>query len=176
MSTDMRKTADDLATFFSTVCKGGNYGICGSKSPEPLRKQILAWRAYPGRTHFADQDARLLNNGCIAEVNEQDAAISAGLLEAVGDERNISIPIVQETDENGEAEVFSIPLTEGDVQEVFAVMQMTVDEAAKAIEKIENENILIVLHGADSRQGVKKAAKKQAEKITETEAEEQQEG
>ena len=72
--------------------------------------------------------------------------------------------------------MFSISLTEGDVQEVFAVMQMTVDEAAKAIEKIENENILIVLHGADSRQGVKKAAKKQAEKITETEAEEQQEG
>lgn len=133
-------------------------------------EHILEEHILPTRTR------RLLNNGCIAEVNEQDAAISAGLLEAVGDERNISIPIVQETDENGEAEVFSIPLTEGDVQEVFAVMQMTVDEAAKAIEKIENENILIVLHGADSRQGVKKAAKKQAEKITETEAEEQQEG
>ena len=51
-------------------------------------EHILEEHILPTRTR------RLLNNGCIAEVNEQDAAISAGLLEAVGDERNISIPIV----------------------------------------------------------------------------------
>lgn len=120
---------------------------------------------------------RLLDNNCIARVNAQEAAASSGILETEGDKRQIVIPIAQEPSTDGEAaEVFSVPLTEGDIQEVFSIMQMTVEEASKAIEKIDNENMLIVLHGADSRQGVKKAAKKQAERLNETEAAGQPEG
>ena len=44
-------------------------------------------------------------------------------------------------------------------------MQMNAEEAAKAVKDVTNENALIVLHAADSRNTVKKAAKSQAEAL-----------
>ena len=64
--------------------------------------------------------------------------------------------------------MLSIPLTEGEVQHVFAIMQMTADKAAEAMEDVNSEEVLIVLHAADSRSGVKKAAKKRAEQLSST--------
>lgn len=59
----------------------------------------------------------------------------------------------------------SVPLTEGDMQQVFCIMQMNADEAAKAIKDVKSENILVVLHATDSRVTVKRAAKSQAEEL-----------
>lgn len=111
----------------------------------------------------------LVRNGRIAEVAENINAPVTGveeLLETGAFDGKIIIPIVKDDGSDTEtAEMLAIPLTEGDVQLVFAVMQMNVEEAAKKIEEIRNEDVLIVLHSADSRQGVKKAARKQAEKL-----------
>lgn len=48
---------------------------------------------------------------------------------------------------------------------IFSIMQMNAEEAAKAVKDVTNENVLIVLHAADSRNTVKKAAKSQAEAL-----------
>lgn len=75
-----------------------------------------------------------------------------------------SVPVVQESD-GDTAQVMGVPLTEGDVQHIFSIMQMNAEEAAKAVKDVKNENVLIVLHAADSRNTVKKAAKSQAEAL-----------
>ena len=51
------------------------------------------------------------------------------------------------------------------MQQVFCIMQMNADEAAKAIKDVKSENILVVLHATDSRVTVKRAAKSQAEEL-----------
>ena len=56
---------------------------------------------------------------------------------------------------------FNKELTNG----IFSIMQMNAEEAAKAVKDVTNENVLIVLHAADSRNTVKKAAKSQAEAL-----------
>lgn len=71
---------------------------------------------------------------------------------------------MQESD-GDTAQVMGVPLTEGDVQHIFSIMQMNAEEAAKAVKDVKNENVLIVLHAADSRNTVKKAAKSQAEAL-----------
>lgn len=87
-----------------------------------------------------------------------------GVLETAGDGK-VTIPVIRDG-EGDVADVLSIPLTEGEVQHVFAIMQMTADKAAEAMEDVDSEEVLIVLHAADSRSGVKKAAKKRAEQLS----------
>lgn len=89
-----------------------------------------------------------------------------GVLETAGDGK-VTIPVIRDG-EGDVADVLSIPLTEGEVQHVFAIMQMTADKAAEAMEDVNSEEVLIVLHAADSRSGVKKAAKKRAEQLSST--------
>ena len=99
------------------------------------------------------------DQGTLAIVKDEQ-----GVLETAGDGK-VAIPVIR----NGEgdiADMLSIPLTEGEVQHVFAIMQMTADKAAEAMEDVDSEEVLIVLHAADSRSGVKKAAKKRAEQLS----------
>lgn len=58
-----------------------------------------------------------------------------------------------------------IPVTADEIQQVFSVMQLGADESARAISAIESENVLILLHAADSRKMVKNAAKDRADKL-----------
>lgn len=121
---------------------------------------------------------RLVNNNSIAEVHDTDAAIVAtGIADVANFDGKIVVPVFQDSAADADAaEVYSIPLTEGDVQNVFSIMQMNAENAAKAIEETESEDVLIVLHACDSRQTVKRAAKKQAEKLAGNREAEQPEG
>lgn len=93
--------------------------------------------------------------------------VATGVLEAEGYDGKVVIPIIKDID--GEtAEALAVPLTEGEVQLVFAIMQMTVDQAEEEIEKITEEGVLIVLHAADTRAGIKKAAQKRAATLSST--------
>jgi hypothetical protein len=100
------------------------------------------------------RERALLRTGCIAELVQVET----------GEEVTFSVPVIQEID-GDTAQVMSVPLTEGDMQQVFAIMQMNADEAAKAIKDVKSENILVVLHATDSRVTVKRAAKSQAEEL-----------
>lgn len=77
----------------------------------------------------------------------------------------ITIPVIKDGD-GDVADVLVIPLTEGEVQHVFAIMQMTADKAAEAMEEVTSKEVLTVLYAADSRSGVKKAAKKRTEQLS----------
>lgn len=108
----------------------------------------------------------LIRTGCIAKVTEAEQIPTAELVQVeTGEEVKFTIHVIQDAD-GGTAQMMAVPLTEGEIQHVFSVMQMNVEEAAKAIEDIQSEDILIVLHAADSRQGVKKAARKRAMALT----------
>lgn len=95
-----------------------------------------------------------------------DEGIQEGmLLEGEGVAGKVIVPIV-EKEEGDTAEVMAVPLTEGEAQRVFSIMQMGIPEAEKAISTVSEENILIVLHACDSRSGVKKAAQKRADTLS----------
>ena len=105
------------------------------------------------------RERALLRTGCIAEVTGATEFPVAELVQVeTGEEVTFSVPVIQEID-GDTAQVMSVPLTEGDMQQVFAIMQMNADEAAKAIKDVKSENILVVLHATDSRVTVKRAAK-----------------
>lgn len=71
---------------------------------------------------------------------------------------------------DGENEqVMAIAAKPEEIKQVFSVMQMNAEEGAKAIAEIQSENALILLHAADSRKTIKDAAKKQADKLKQTE-------
>ena len=77
----------------------------------------------------------------------------------------IPISVKGESDEQ-QTTVFATP---EEIQQVFSIMQMTATEGAEVIAGVKSENILILLHGADSRKTVKNAAKEQADKLFSTE-------
>ena len=91
-----------------------------------------------------------------------DGEAATGILET-----DIAIPVFKSYD-GDTAQVMGVPLNIGEIQEVFSIMQMNVEEAMKAIEATKSENMLIVIHACDSRAGVKKAAQKKAGNLSST--------
>ena len=87
------------------------------------------------------------DQGTLAIVKDEQ-----GVLETAEDGK-VAIPVIRDG-EGDIADTLSIPLTEGEVRHVFAIMQMTADKAAEAMEDVDSEEVLIVLHAADSRSGV----------------------
>lgn len=93
--------------------------------------------------------------------------LQAGILETEVPETDFVIPIVKGSD-GDTAQAIGVPLNIGEVQEVFSILQMNVEEATKAIEATTSENMLIVIHACDSRTGVKKAAQKRVDNLFST--------
>ncbi|MCM1104905.1 MAG: hypothetical protein NC409_12465 [Clostridium sp.] len=67
-------------------------------------------------------------------------------------------------------ENIAVLATEEEIRQVFAIMQMSAADGAKEIESVKSENVLILLHAADSRKGVKNAAKERADKLFSSES------
>lgn len=68
----------------------------------------------------------------------------------------------------GDKQFTVIPAKPEEIQQVFAIMQSGAEEGIKAIANVESENVLILLHAADSRKTIRKAAEEQAEKLAST--------
>ena len=62
----------------------------------------------------------------------------------------------------------AVAATREEIQQVFGIMQMNATEGAEAITRVKSENVLILLHAADTRKTIKDAAKKQADNIFST--------
>lgn len=89
------------------------------------------------------------------EISELSQAESAVPLETV------VIPVGGAADgDNGQ--FTAVPATAEEIQQVFSIMQLNAEEGSKAIADVRSENVLILLHAADSRKTVKEAAKKRA--------------
>lgn len=76
----------------------------------------------------------------------------------------IQIAVKGESTEDNE-QVTSIPATPEEIQKAFSIMQLTAEEGAKEIAGVKSENVLILLHAADSRKTIKDAAKKKADNL-----------
>ena len=76
----------------------------------------------------------------------------------------IPISVKGESDEQQTA----VPATPEEIQQVFSIMQMNATEGTEAIAGVKSENILILLHAADTRKTIKDAAKKQVDNIFST--------
>ena len=63
----------------------------------------------------------------------------------------------------------AVPAIPEEIQQVFSIMQLNAEDGARAIADVRSENVLILLHAADSRKTVKNAAKEQVDKLFSTE-------
>jgi hypothetical protein len=69
----------------------------------------------------------------------------------------LTVPVITDS-----GEVINVDLTVGEVQHVFCIMQMNAEDASKEIENIQSNDELVIIHAADSRKSVQKAAKERA--------------
>lgn len=73
----------------------------------------------------------------------------------------VTIPVKGASD----GQYTAIPASVEEIQKVFVIMQLNAEDAARAVSGVESENVLILLHAADSRKTVKTAAKERADKL-----------
>ena len=112
----------------------------------------------------------LTRTDCVEQMREEYASrlekmkVHAAELEetepgAYGD--IVQIPVKGASDK----EFTEISVNLEEIQQVFAIMQMNTDEGAKVISDVTSENVLILLHAADSRKMIRNAAKERANKL-----------
>lgn len=73
------------------------------------------------------------------------------------------VPITVKSTADGQ--YAAIPVRPEEIQQVFSILQMGAEDGARAVADVESENVLILLHAADSRKTIKNAAKEQADKL-----------
>ncbi len=107
-------------------------------------------------------------NNMVVEMEQKQKALqeAAGVLQEEGflSENIVIIPVKGDADGDNE-QITTILMTPNEIQQVFSIMQQNADEGSKAIATIKSENVLILLHAADSRKTIKEAAKKQADNL-----------
>ena len=112
-------------------------------------------------------------NNTITEMKQKQKELQEALQQSAAELKEVDSEILMETviidiviDSDGENEQHMTVLAKSEeIQQVFSIMQLNVDEGAKAIADMKSENVLILLHAADSRKTVKNAAKEQADKL-----------
>lgn len=106
------------------------------------------------------------NEGKIAELQEYMAELQETDPGAYEGTVQIS---VKGTSSGENEQITAVSAKPEEIQQVFSILQMNAEEGAKVIAGVTNENVLILLHAADSRKTVKNAAKEQADKLFSTE-------
>ncbi len=101
----------------------------------------------------------LAEMGCVQESAAELIALDPPTYQDV-----IQISVKCESDGEKEQHLMVLAAAE-EIQQVFGIMQMNATEGAEAIAGVKSENVLILLHAADTRKTIKDAAKKQADNI-----------
>lgn len=112
-------------------------------------------------------------NNTITEMKQKQKELQEVLQQSAAELKEVDSEILMETvmidiviDSDGENEQhMTVWAKSEEIQQVFSIMQLNADEGAKAIADVRSENVLILLHAADSRKTVKNAAKEQADKL-----------
>jgi vacuolar-type H+-ATPase subunit I/STV1 len=112
-------------------------------------------------------------NNTITEMKQKQKELQEALQQSAAERKEVDSEILMETviidiviDSDGENEQhMTVWAKSEEIQQVFSIMQLNADEGAKAIADVKSENVLILLHAADSRKTVKNAAKEQADKL-----------
>lgn len=110
-------------------------------------------------------------NNTILEMEQKQKELqkATGILQMEGflPEGTVIIPVKGESDGDNEQHT-AVPAAPEEIQQVFSIMQMNATDGAEAISGVKSENVLILLHAADTRKTIKDAAKKQADNIFST--------
>lgn len=110
-------------------------------------------------------------NNTVLEMEQKQKELqeAAGVLREEGflSEGTVIIPVKGGSDGDNEQQT-AVPATPEEIQQVFSIMQMNATDGAEAIAGVKSENVLILLHAADTRKTIKDAAKKQADNIFST--------
>ena len=147
----------------------------------------------PDHVIFAKRSSKLISNGYISEIrgeipqgyseNQSEmftqeqvdrmvAEAVAGLKQEAAELKEfgpVAYDGVIQISVNGENEqITAVPATPEEIQQAFSIMQLNAAEGAEAITDVKSENVLILLHAADSRKTIKEAAKKQADNLFST--------
>lgn len=111
-------------------------------------------------------------NNTVLEMEQKQKELqdAMGVLEVESflSEGTVIIPVKRDSDGDNEQQM-AVPATPEEVQQVFSIMQMNATDGAEAIAGVKSENVLILIHAADSRKTIKNAAKERADKISSTE-------
>ncbi len=100
------------------------------------------------------------------EQKQQEMQEAVGVLQGEDSLFNGTVIIPVRGDSAGDSESQTTVLaTVEEIQQVFSIMQMNAADGAGAIAEVKSENVLILLHAADTRKTIKDAAKKQADNI-----------
>lgn len=122
---------------------------------------------YPGEripdgAILPDRSGKLIRSGYIAEMQGYVAELQE--MEPGAYEGTVQISVKTASDGENE-QITAIPAKPEEIRQVFSVLQMNAEEGARAIAEVASENVLILLHAADSRKTIKNAAKEQADKL-----------
>jgi len=82
------------------------------------------------------------------------------------DNGKIVIPVKKGKEKNGDAEYMALPMLPEEIVQVFRVLHMTASEGIAEMEKINSENVLILIQVTDSRKTVQNAAKDRVDVLT----------
>lgn len=112
-------------------------------------------------------------NNTITEMEQKQKELQEVLQQSITERKEIDSETLMKTvvidiviDSDGENEQHMPVLAKSEeIQQVFSIMQLNVDEGAKAIADVKSENVLILIHAADSRKTIKKAVEEQADKL-----------
>ncbi len=122
---------------------------------------------------FTQEQVEAMIAEAVEEAEKKRTDQLTGLQEQVAELEKIelgayegTIPIAVKGASDGHDMTISVKPEE--IQQVFSIMQRNVEEGVRAVAEVESENVLILLHVADSRKMVKNAANEQVEKLFST--------
>lgn len=125
-----------------------------------------------GEFYTREQVEQMIADAVAEAVRKQEEQMkglrgyAAELKEISPDVMGSAVPISVHMEGSGEnGQMMSLLVEQQEIQQAFSIMQMNVEDGAKAITEVDSEHVLILLHAADSRTTIKNAAKKQADKL-----------
>lgn len=118
---------------------------------------------------FTQEQVDSMINEAVAEMQQKQEELQQAVAELKETEPGAyegTIQISLKGDSDGENEQITvIPAFPEEIQQAFSIMQLNAEDGIKAIADVKSENVLILLHAADSRKTIKEAAKKQADNL-----------
>lgn len=120
----------------------------------------------PDSVILPERSAKLIKSGYLSEldIGLQKYAAELQEMELGAYEGTIQISVKSASDGENE-QITTILAKPEEIQQVFSILQMNAEEGAKVITEVTSENVLILLHAADSRKTIKNAAKEQADRL-----------
>ena len=124
--------------------------------PEPVKQErMYTLEEVDAMISAAVETASAQTEQILAELYEADPGASAGAV----------LIAVRGSSDGGNEQITTVPALPEEIRQVFDIMQMSAEEGVRAVAGVESENVLILLHAAESRKMIKNAARERADRL-----------